>query len=121
MTIEEIVISYLADENIEGIGDHAYAEAPEDEEVYVLVERSGGSVANFIREHRIYTEVCVPRNEMIGQNKILALRLHEAVIEAMLRISDTTPVYRCHLNADYEAADPNRKQYRYQALWQITI
>ena len=28
MTIEEIVISYLADENIEGIGDHVYAEDP---------------------------------------------------------------------------------------------
>lgn len=121
MTIEETLIAYLVGENIDGIGDHVYAEAPENEGVYVLVQRAGGAQSNFVREHRMYTEVCVTKDDQAGQTKLLALNLHEAVVQAMLRVSDTTNIYGCHLNSDYEATDFAKKQYKYQALWQITI
>lgn len=121
MSIEEIIISYLTGLNIAGIGGNVYAEAPEDEEVYVLVQRAGGSQANYIREHRIYTEVCVRRDDSKGQTKLKALNLHEAVVNAMLCLPDHTNVYGCHMNSDYEATNFATKQYRYQALWQITI
>ena len=43
MTIEELVITYLIEENLQGIGDHVYAETPVNPpESYVLIRRTGG-------------------------------------------------------------------------------
>lgn len=115
MVIEELVINYLVSQNIEGIGGHVYAETPVDApDDYVLIQRAGGSQANFIRQHTVFTEVISRRS------KIDAAKNHEAVIEAMLEMRDHTDVFRCVLNSDYDATNPARKEYRYQALWQIT-
>lgn len=115
MIIEALIIKYLIDENIDGIGDHVYAETPVDlPDNYVLVSRTGGGIANYIRDFTVYTET-VSRTD-----KLTAAQNHDAVVEAMLRMPDTENVYRCRLNSDYDATRPEMKDYRYQALWQIT-
>jgi hypothetical protein len=39
----------------------------------------------------------------------------------MLRMPDTENVYRCRLNSDYDATQPSKLDYRFQALWQISV
>lgn len=115
MTIEELVIDYLTRQNIPGIGLAVYAETPVDPpENYVLIQRSNGSMANYLRDFSIYTET------VSRKDKLMAARLHETVIEAMLRMPDIENIFRCNLNSDYDATRAEKKDYRYQALWQIT-
>lgn len=116
MTIEKLVINYLIGESLYGILDHVYAETPVNPpENYVLIQRTGGGVTNRIREHNIITET------ISRKSKETAMGLHEEVVEAMLRMADTADVYRCRLNSDYESTRADRKEYRYQALWEITV
>ena len=116
MTIEELTIAYLTAANLPGIGGHVYAETPVDPpNEYVLIQRTGGGSADYIRQHTIITET-ISRTD-----KLTAATLHEEVVEAMLRMADTADVYRCRLNSDYDATRADRKEYKYQALWEITV
>ena len=122
MTVEEIVIGYLSGADIAGIGGNVYAEKPlGDVRDYLLVSRSGGSERNFIRRYLVHTDVHVKRDEEDGGTKSRALAIHEAVTDAMRHLADTCPVYGCHKESDYEATMPGTKEYRYQALWVITM
>ena len=116
MTIEKLVITYLIEENLQGIGDHVYAETPVNPpESYVLIRRTGGGISNYIRDYRVYTET-------VNQTaKATAATLHEEVVEAMLQMPDRADVYRCRLNTDYDATRADMKDYRFQALWEITV
>lgn len=115
MAIEELIINYLIDQNISGIGRNVYAETPLDlPDNYVLISRTGGGMSNYLRDYTVYTET------VSRLDKLTAATLHEAVIDAMIRLPDTTEVFRCRLNSDYDATRPEMKDYRYQALWQIT-
>lgn len=116
MTVEEIIISYLAEQNIEGLGANVYAETPVDPPVrYVTVRRASGAMENRIRQTNIVTEACSL------ESLLDAAELHEQVIAAMLEIRDHTPLYGCRLNNDYNATRTNTKTYAYQALWQATM
>lgn len=112
--IEETVINYLISQ---GIAEGAvYAEVPLKDipDRYVLVQRSSGSITDYIRQFGIYTEA---RSRI---SKLDAAQLHESVISTMMEIRDHTDLFRCNLNADYDAALTSTKEYRYQALWNIT-
>ena len=112
-TIEQIVIEYLASA-IEGL--EVYAETPADPPVrYVLVRRAGGSEENRIRFSNIVTEA-LSRVSLLD-----AAELHEQVVAAMLEIRDSTPLFSCRLNNDYNATRVNSKEYAYQALWQAVL
>lgn len=122
MTIEEIIINYLVYEGISGIGNHIYAEKPVDpDDAYILIRRTGGSEENFIRSYLIITEVCVKRNEESGLTKLYAADIFEVLLGKMRDIADSTALYGCHKNSDYDATDTESKEYRYQALWEITM
>ena len=122
MTVEEIIISYLVSKNIPGLGKRVYAEAPADREnVFLIVSRSGGSTENTIRSYLIHTDLRVRRDEKAGRTKLLALRIHDAVIEAMEDIIFHSELFMCRKNSDYDAALPGSEEYRYQALWEITM
>ena len=112
--IEETVINYLI---AQGIADGAvYAEVPLKDipDHYVLIQRSSGSITDYIRQIGLYTEA---RSRI---SKLDAAQLHEDVISAMQEIRDHTELFRCKLNAEYDAALTSTKEYRYQALWDIT-
>lgn len=122
MTVEEIIVGYLIGKNIPGIFDHVYAERPgKPEPAYVLVRRSGGSEKDFVRTYLIHIDVCVKRDEEAGQDKLLALKLHEEVMGAMKSAPEATRIYGCRKNADYDATRAETKEYRYQSLWIITM
>ncbi len=112
--IEEIVIRYLAGKGI--AGGNVYAEVPLNPPVaYVLIQRSSGTITNQLRHLGLYTE------SRCRRSKLEAARLHEDVIAAMRNIRDETELFRCDLNAEYDAAMTQTKEYRYQALWEITM
>lgn len=109
--IEEIVINYLTER-----GFDVYAEVPVNpSRSYVVIQRSSGNYTNQIRHIGMYTE------SRSRNSKLEAARIHEAVIEAMRDIRNHTEIFRCELNADYDAAMTSTKEYRYQALWDITV
>lgn len=113
--IEKTIIQYLTTAQIPGIGSHVYAETPAENipDNYVLIKRTGGSMADYIRTYNVYTET-------VGKDQLTTLRNHEAVIAAMLAIRDHTEIMACRLNSDYNATTTRTKDYRFQALWQIT-
>ena len=114
MTIEEIAINYLLAANV--VGTDVYAEVPLDPpDKYVLVQRSSGSYQNELRHIGLYTEV------RCRTSKLEAAELHEAVVAAMRSMRDHTPVFRCELVSDYDAALTSTKEYRFQALFEITL
>ena len=114
MTIEETVISYLAGAGI--ANGKIYAEVPLDpDEKYVLVQRSSGSYQNQIRHIGLYTEV------RCRTSKLEAAQLHEEVIAVMREIRNSTPIFRCEMISDYDAMMTETKEYRFQALWEITL
>ena len=122
MTPEEIMINYLTENAIAGIGTHIYAEKPVDQEdAYILIRRTGGSERDYIRSYLMITEVCVRRDEENGLTKLYAAEIFEELLQKMRSIADTTALYGCHKNSDYDATDPESKEYRYQALWEISM
>lgn len=122
MTVEEIIINYLVSEAIPGIENHVYAEKPVDpDDAYILIRRTGGTEQNFIRSYLIITEVCVKRDEENGLSKLYAADIFEDLLGKMRDITDSTILYGCHKNSDYDATDTESKEYRYQALWEITM
>lgn len=122
MTVEGIIIRYLISKDIPGIGTHVYAEKPVDpDDAYVVVSRSGGSTTNMIDTYLVHTDLHVKRDEEAGYTKLLALNLHEAVIWQMEEIIHSTELFMCRKNSDYDAALPGSEEYRYQALWEITL
>lgn len=109
--IEEIVINYLLERGFE-----VYAEVPVNpSRLYVVIQRTSGSYTDQLRHIGLYTE------SRCRDSKLEAARLHEAVIEAMRDIRNHTELFRCELNADYDAALTSSKEYRFQALWDITM
>ena len=122
MTVEEIIIDYLTENSITGIGEHVYAEKPVDQEdAYILIRRTGGSERDYIRSYLMITEVCVRRDEGNGLTKLYAADIFEELLRKMQSITGTTALYGCHKNSDYDATDPDSKEYRYQALWEVTM
>lgn len=113
MTIEELVINYLLESNV---STDVYAEVPLDPpDKYVLVQRSSGNYQNEIRHIGLYTEV------RCRTSKLEAAQLHEDVVAAMRSMRDSAPVFRSELVSDYDAAMTSTKEYRFQALWEITL
>lgn len=122
MSVEEIIIHYLVEQNVPGIEDRVYMERPEErEDTYVLVRRAGGSERDFIRDYIIYTDTCVRRDEENGLTKALAMALHESVVETMKRLPDSTSLYRCRKYSDYESTMTDTKEYRFQVMWSISM
>ena len=122
MTVEGMIINYIISQNISGIGSSVYAERPDDPETpYILVGRAGGSTRNLIKTYLINTEVNVKRDEAHGQTKLHALNIQDDLLEAMEDVAAQTPMYRCRKNSDYDATRTDTGEYRYQALWEVTM
>lgn len=111
--IEAVLINYLI--NRTAAEGHVYAEVPEDmPAMFLVIEKTGSST-----EDRITTSTIVVQS--YAPSLLAAAALNEDVKEAM----DLSP-YRCNeisacrLNSDYNFTDQTSKQYRYQAVFQIT-
>lgn len=91
----------------------AYAEAPEELTGYVLLEQTGSSRRN----HIITTTIAI---QSYGISMLNAMTLNEevkAVMDGFLQLDDVT---RVELETDYNFTDTTTKQYRWQAVYDIT-
>lgn len=107
--IEQIVLAYLS----EALDVPVYAEKPDQkQEEYVLIEKTGSSVENFI-----YSATLALKSH--AQSKYKASELNEKVKKAMDEIILLDSISKSKLNTDYDFTDTTKKEYRYQAVYDL--
>lgn len=90
-----------------------YMERPLDvPESYVLLEKTGSSMENWIYSVTIAVQSYAPT--LLG-----AAELNELVKAAMLNMIELGDVSSVKLNSDYNYTDTATKSYRYQAVFDI--
>ena len=79
---------------------------------YIMIEKTGGSSSNFISSATLAIQ-------SISSTMAKASKLNEKV-KALLLINVPKSVSSCKLNSDYNFTDTETKQYRYQAVYDVT-
>lgn len=80
---------------------------------YIMIERTGGSITNHLKG-------CTLAVQSISFSMHKSALLNEKVKDAMLELPGTNNVAACKLNSDYNFTDTTTKQYRYQAVFNLT-
>lgn len=107
--IEKIVLDYLNNK----LEVPAYMEMPEKQTGrFVLLEKTGSSMEDYI-----YTATFAIQS--YGDSMYEAAALNETVKQAMNEIIDLAQVFGSKLNSDYNFTDTTKKQYRYQAVYDV--
>ena len=108
--IEEIIVNYLNSR----LSVEANMERPEElQESYVLIERTGGGESNFIKVATIVIQ-------SYATSLYQAAALNESVKEFMEELVLLDAIVKVKLNTDYNFTDPDTKEYRYQAVYEIS-
>ncbi len=108
--IEKVIIDYLKNQ----LAVPVYMEVPEiPDERFVVIEKTGSSLSNHIFTALIAIQSCAP-------SLFEAAELNEAVKQAMLGAVELNDICRVDLNSDYNFTNTAQKQYRYQAVFDIT-
>lgn len=109
MILEEKIIRFLTAE----LDVPVYAERPETPDPsYVLIERTGESQTNWIRLATVAVQT-------YGKSMLAAAGLCESVIAAMRNLPTVVNISSCRLNSAYNFTDPETREYRYQAVFNI--
>ena len=88
-------------------------EAPEQTTGYVLIDQTGSSRTN----HIITTTFAI---QSYGSSLYNAMLLNDAVKDAMVGFAELDEITRVELETDYNFTNTATKQYRWQAVYQIT-
>lgn len=114
--IETIVLNYLKDKDLENIGVNVYMEVPEEPpERYIVIEKVGSGRENRIDRARIAVQ------SISGTSLAEAANINCAVKEAMdLFACESPDIYSCGLETDYNFTNTRTKEYRYQAVFNIS-
>lgn len=108
--IEKIILDYLEQE----LTVPVYMERPADPpEQFVLIEKTGSGKRNFICDATLAIQSYAP-------TLYEAAVLNETVKEAMETAVRLNAVSMVSLNSDYNFTDTEMKQYRYQAVFDVT-
>lgn len=108
--IEKIVLDHL--NNL--LDAPAYMEKPESPpERYVLIEKTGSGTDNHIHSATLAVQ-------SYAATLYEAAELNESVKAAMNRLIELDEITRAKLNSDYNFTDSTKKEYRYQAAYNIT-
>ena len=119
MIIEAAIISYLTSCGL-SVGSNVFAEVPEEPPAsYVLIEKTGSGRANRIDSAVVAVQSIVKRDEAAGGTLLIALELNEEVKAAMENFVAQDSIFSCYLNSDYNFTNPETKEYRYQAVYNI--
>ena len=106
--IEATLISYLSGKT--AAGANVFAEEPKQKpDTYIVIEKTGSSTENRIETATVAIKSFAP-----------TATLNERVKVIMDNAPELDDVSSCRLNSDYNFTDPTSKQYRYQAVFQIT-
>lgn len=112
MTIEELVVKYLND-NLTG-GIEAFAETPENPaSKFVIIEKTSSGRVNYINSATIALQSYAP-------TMLDAIKLNEEVKAIMDNMVVLPEISKAAFERDYNFTDPNKKQYRYQAIYELT-
>lgn len=115
--IEKTLISYLTNQT--SAGDNVFAERPEDiPEKYILIQKTGSSTSDMIMTSTIAIQSIV--DSMQGGRLLDAMDLNEDVKEVMADLIESDDIVMVELDSDYNFTDDSTKEYRYQAVYQIT-
>lgn len=108
--IEKVILDYLN----EKLSVEAFMERPDNPpESYVLIEKTGSGRRNLIYNSTLAIQSYAGR-------MVDAASLNEEVKTAMFEASALNEIGRISLNSDYNFTDTSSKQYRYQAVFDIT-
>lgn len=107
--IEKIILDYLN----EALDVPVYMEVPADiVESYVIVEKTGSSETNHIKEATLAVQSVAP-------SLYKAACLNEEVKTAMDNSITLGSIARAKCNSDYNFTDTTTKSYRYQAVYDV--
>ncbi len=108
--IEKIVLDFLN----KHLTVPAFMERPEEKiKEYVLVEKTGSAEEDFVNSATV-----VVQSYSITLYK--AAVLNEDVKRVMRDLISIPEISKAKLNTDYNFTDTTKKQYRYQAVYDIT-
>ena len=107
--IAALLISYLSEKLELYVG----MEQPEIKTGYVIIDQTGSSKTNHIKT----TTFAV---QSYGASLLEAMRLNERVEAAMEGFAELPEVAGVRLETDYNFTDTETKQYRWQAVYDIT-
>lgn len=107
--IEKIILDYLT-----GAGVNAVMEIPEGGVVmpYVVIEKTGGGDENHINSATVAIQ-------SYGASLYQAALLNDQIVALMEDIVLLPEVSACELNSDYNFTDTTKKEYRYQAVYDL--
>lgn len=107
--IEVTAIQYL----FQNLDVPVYAERPEDPDPsYVLVERTASSKHDQISTATLAVQCYAP-------SMLSAATLCEEVLRAMEDFDSLPEISSCDLNSAYNFSDPETREYRYQAVFDL--
>lgn len=110
MIIEQIILNYLSKK----MSTPAYIERDEKmPERYILIDKAGSGRENYINKATIAVQ-------SYEKTRYKAALLNEEVKETMEAIVELDEIASCRLNSDYDYTDTTKKEYRYQAVFDIT-
>lgn len=107
--IETLLIDYLSEHLEVFVG----MEAPEQTTDYVLIDKTGSSRNN----HIITSSFAI---QSYGATLYDAMLLNNEVTEVMEGLIELNQITRVELETDYNYTDTETKQYRWQAVYDIT-
>lgn len=108
--IEKIVLDYLNSV----LSVPAYTEKPDKPpERYILIEKIGDSCEDFINTATLTLQ-------SHAESLLLAAEMNKKVIKVMDNIIALDDIARVKRNTDYNFTNTNKKEYRYQAVYDIT-
>lgn len=115
--IEATLIQYLIDKT--SAGKNVFAERQKEPPAkYILIEKTGSSVSNKIPTSTIAVQSVV--DSLQDKTMLDAMELNDEVKAAMEGLEALDVIVRVSLNSDYNYTDDSTKEYRYQAVYQIT-
>lgn len=110
--IEKTVIDYLIGKTT--ADREVFAEIPYNAQgKYIVIEKTGSTTENMITTSTIAVKSHAP-------SLYDAMSLNEEVKAIMDQLPELDIVSSVNLNSDYNFTDSTSKQYRYQAVFQIT-
>lgn len=107
--IEIVVYEYLKDV----LDVPVYLEIPKTPaEKYVVIEKTGSGITNHIRRATFTIQSIAP-------TMYEAAYLNEQVKDAMDGAISLADISRSHMESDYNFTDQSKKNYRYQAVYEL--
>ena len=108
--IEKIILDYLTEE----LSVEVFMERPDPApDKYVLIEKTGSGRYNLINNSTLAIQ-------SYAKSMLDAATLNEEVKASMFDAVRLNEIGRVGLNSDYNFTDTSMKQYRYQAVFDIT-